>query len=151
EGSVPVRDVNHDLIAAGHPRLNFEFAAFQANMPKHWEPTADEKKPEYEFKSWAVGQAASAKAALDLLAYRAGHESQPWPEFTEYGCFACHHDLGASKDKDKGYVDWRQTPEHYKGRRPGALPWGTWYFALLPAALESQGDAAVGKNIDELR
>ena len=28
-----VRDVNHDLIAAGHPRLNFEFSAFLDNMP----------------------------------------------------------------------------------------------------------------------
>src|SRR5262249_35632430 len=26
----PGMDVNHDLIAAGHPRLNFEFAAYQA-------------------------------------------------------------------------------------------------------------------------
>ena len=37
----PDRDVNHDLIAAGHPRLNFEFAAFMANLPKHWDNSAD--------------------------------------------------------------------------------------------------------------
>jgi hypothetical protein len=32
----PGRDVNHDLIAAGHPRLFFELSAFHANMPRHW-------------------------------------------------------------------------------------------------------------------
>src|SRR5262249_7952802 len=32
----PGREVNHDLIAAGHPRLNFELTAFEAAMPKHW-------------------------------------------------------------------------------------------------------------------
>src|SRR5262249_28040996 len=30
------RDVNHDLIAAGHPRLNFEFTAYLDNLPRHW-------------------------------------------------------------------------------------------------------------------
>ena len=35
-----VRDVNHDLIAAGHPRLNFEFSAFLDNMPAHWDEKA---------------------------------------------------------------------------------------------------------------
>src|SRR5262249_40890342 len=32
----PLQDVNHDLIAAGHPRLNFEFSAYQDRMPAHW-------------------------------------------------------------------------------------------------------------------
>jgi hypothetical protein len=32
----PWRDVNHDLIAAGHPRLSFELSAFMATMPPHW-------------------------------------------------------------------------------------------------------------------
>ena len=31
------QEVNHDLIAAGHPRLNFEFAAYQENLPVHWD------------------------------------------------------------------------------------------------------------------
>ena len=35
-GGLSVRDVNHDLIAAGHPRLNFEFSASLENMPSHW-------------------------------------------------------------------------------------------------------------------
>ena len=39
-GGLPLRDVNHDLIAAGHPRLNFEFAAYHENQPKHWKSSA---------------------------------------------------------------------------------------------------------------
>ena len=33
---VPARDLNHDLMAAGHPRLIFELSSYQANMPPHW-------------------------------------------------------------------------------------------------------------------
>lgn len=40
----PGRDVNHDLIAAGHPRLFFELSAFHANWPKHWPFEADAKR-----------------------------------------------------------------------------------------------------------
>lgn len=107
----PGRDANHDLIAAGHPRLSFEYGTFQANMPAHWRPT---KKSDADL--WAAGQIATAQAALDLLAHRA--DAGPWPEFAEYDCFACHHGLAQPA---------RPTPQR---RKPGTLPWGTWYFAL---------------------
>src|SRR5262245_14046788 len=29
-------DVDHDLIAAGHPRLRFEYAGYHASYPRHW-------------------------------------------------------------------------------------------------------------------
>src|SRR5262245_1134822 len=32
----PGRDVNHDLIAAGHPRLNFDYATYLRALPPHW-------------------------------------------------------------------------------------------------------------------
>ena len=75
------RDVNHDLIAAGHPRLNFEFAAYQANQPPHWDinkPGAAEAAADFPARAWAVGQLVSGKAALQLLAARAAHvDEQP--------------------------------------------------------------------------
>jgi hypothetical protein len=128
----PGKDVNHDLIAAGHPRLNFEFAAFHAILPHHWDDRKDRSRyPDFEARAWAVGQLASAKAALELLAYRAesAHDpkKQPWPEFAEYDCFACHHDLQAKS--------WRQSKEHYGKRPPGALPWGDWYYSMTGRAL----------------
>jgi hypothetical protein len=112
-------DVNHDLIAAGHPRLRFEYGAYLSNYPaRHWKVDDERRRyPDFEARAWLLGQVLSAKAALDLLAYRAEPKhDKPWPELGEYGCFGCHHDL---RDQP-----WRQK------RGAGQLPWGTWYFAM---------------------
>ncbi len=36
-------EVDHDLIAAGHPALRFEFATYFANLPPHWDVARDKK------------------------------------------------------------------------------------------------------------
>jgi hypothetical protein len=115
----PGRDVNHDLIAAGHPRLNFELSAYHAMLPRHWNREKDklENGPALEARLWSIGQAASCAAALELLAARAGDPQSPWPEFAEYDCFACHRDL-------------RVEPRD----GPGARSWGSWHTATLPLA-----------------
>jgi hypothetical protein len=118
--------VNHDLVAAGHPRLNFEFAAFRANLPPHWNEDKKTRSPGSLTAAWAVGQAITAKAALQLLAHRASGAKgdlhpTPWPEFAEYDCFACHHELQAPS--------WRQEPA-FARRRSGSLAWSTWYYAM---------------------
>jgi hypothetical protein len=74
-----------------------------------------------------VGQAASAASSLALLAHRAGNSNAPWPELSEYDCFACHHDLADPS--------WRQLEfEPSAGVAPGAAAWGTWHCALLSEA-----------------
>ena len=115
------QDVNHDLIAAGHPRLTFEFAAYLDNYPRHWKPEDDEKAGNYPAKVWAIGQVATARAALELLRDRAGCRPGPWPEFSEYGCFSCHHSL-----LDEAWR--RQRPA--AGVPTGAPQWGSWPFAI---------------------
>jgi hypothetical protein len=118
------RDVNHDLIAAGHPRLTFELSAYHANLPKHWR---NEKTPadKLDARLWVVGQAASAAGSLALLAHRAGDAGATWPEFAEYDCFACHHDLADPS--------WRQLEfDPSAGLAPGQPAWGAWHYALLP-------------------
>ena len=126
ENHLPLpRDVNHDLIAAGHPRLNFELDVFLDNLPPHWNQQAKENRDgkNIHIKTWLHGQLASAQAALELLVHRAEEKNgRPWPEFAEYDCFACHHDLQANS--------WRQEPTYGAGRRPGSLPWGTWHFTM---------------------
>jgi hypothetical protein len=132
-------DVNHDLIAAGHPRMNFEFGAFMANLPQHWGDQDEIEKnkksdPLFETRTWAVGQVVTAQTALRLLEYRADPAakppdgaSEPWPEFAEYDCFSCHHDL-----RDKSWRqdrDWRRL-----GLKPGTLRWSDWY-TLMPRNL----------------
>jgi hypothetical protein len=132
-------DMNHDLIAAGHPRLNFEFATYLASYPKHWREPHEKMAPgsqqaaasaDFEAKSWAIGQVVTAGAVLDLLAARALASKEgavrkvpapeaTWPEFSEYECFACHHSLTDPSP--------RQKPGHALGK----LPWETWPSAIL--------------------
>jgi hypothetical protein len=154
----PGGDMNHDLIAAGHPRLNFEFAAFHAVLPHHWDdrkdkdPSVDPRgRPDFEARAWVVGQMVTARAALRLLAGRArlaeeNPKKQPWPEFAEYDCYACHHDL-----KD---TSWRQSKAHYGKRQPGSLPWGDWYYSMTPEALDllnKEGDPTFVEALHSLK
>jgi hypothetical protein len=137
-------DVNHDLIAAGHPRLTFEYSAYLANLPKHWSDENDRAGwPDFEARVWALGQAVSAKAALGLLAHRADAKNgRPWPEFAEQDCFACHHDL---RDRE-----WRREPDRVAGRL-GAPGWGSWYFPMLSEALGDPAPKDVADDLAALR
>jgi hypothetical protein len=132
---LPSRDLNHDLIAAGHPRLQFELAAYRANLPAHWRPDKYVRSdPGYDARLWAVGQVVSARVSLELLLDRAREgaaPTRPWPEFAEYSCFACHAEIQG--------LDWRR-PAHLGRRKPGSLPYTTWYSSLLPVLLP-RGDA----------
>lgn len=119
-------DVDHDLIAAGHPRLNFEFGSFRANMPPHWDSRGKKvQQPDLEARTWAIGRLVSAEFALDLLAARAGKDARkPWPEFAEYDCYACHQPL-------------RDSVRNEGKRVPGTLVWSNWYTADLDEALSA--------------
>jgi hypothetical protein len=129
-------DMNHDLIAAGHPRLNFEYSAYLANMPRHWV----EKKPDpaAEAQAWAVGQVVTARAALNLLAARA-EPPHPWPEFAEYDCFACHHELHADS--------WRRERGDRHGT-PGSLVPETWYLSLPRAMAQTRHLPELAASLD---
>lgn len=115
----PRREVNHDLIAAGHPRLAFEYTSHLANLPRHWSETQHELDPAAAaVKQWTIGQLVAADAALELLIART--QSGVWPEYSEYHCAGCHHSL-AGKDHDHGTLQ----PQGRTG-----YAWGSWYFAL---------------------
>jgi hypothetical protein len=124
-------DVNHDLLAAGHPRLQFEFNAFLAAVPKHWS-VQDEKAryPDFEARAWLIGQAVTAKASLDLLAERATKKTDRiWPEFAEYECAACHHPVGGR-------------PARAAAPGEGLLPWADWTTSLISKVLEVETGSA---------
>ncbi len=124
---LPGREVMHDLLAGGHPRLQFEFTVYLANMPSHWDarPTSrDDAEP----SAWKIGQLVAADQALSQLSARAQRATQTrhkgnsslahWPEYSEYDCFACHHDLNAALGPSRQH------------RSTGDLRWGNWYFSL---------------------
>jgi hypothetical protein len=154
-GDFPPQDVNHDLVAAGHPRLNFEFASFQANQPRHWKAGGAESAPDFPARAWAIGQLITAKIALELLRERAAgaalaevparpaplppavSAAVPWPEFTEYDCFSCHHSL-----RDES---WRRE-RRPSGAPLGAPAWGSWYYPLTSALLETPALGAIANS-----
>lgn len=130
------RDMNHDMIAAGHPPLHFEFAGYLAQLPEHWNEKKHAGDPAYFAKAWTAGQVASAKAALELLEYRT-QQSHTWPELAEYACYMCHHNI-------RGSGDWRQK----RTESPGTPAWGAWHFAALPAIIS---DAEERRKIEDFR
>ncbi|MFM9962835.1 MAG: hypothetical protein ACKV2Q_16620 [Planctomycetaceae bacterium] len=114
----PAATVDHDLIAAGHPRLAFEMSAFHALLPKHWDAAAERQQdPGQEVRLWAIGQAASAKAMSDIVGDRArkAGASPLTPDFAEFDCNACHHDL------------WEKSYGNPTLSSPLGTPrWGSW-------------------------
>lgn len=95
------REVTHDLIAAGHPRLDFDFAAWYASMPAHWNRER-EKREGFNTEAWAYGQAEALKTRLQLARYPFENSSPPGAqalgsqlsvELANYDCFACHQSL----------------------------------------------------------
>lgn len=134
---LPGGDVTHDLIAAGHPALKFEFTAYLAKMPRHW--TEKSTGEGFDARAWAVGQAASASAAMRLLASRATDRETSWPEFAEFDCYSCHHQLyGSRKVHD----------EEPQSAISGLPAWGTWYLSMASVFDE---DARNAKLLAEIR
>jgi hypothetical protein len=91
------RQVDHELIASGHPILAFELDNYTENMPAHWNPNDT-----HGARAWAVGQAMGLRDALNNLARHARGET--WPEFSDMSCANCHHALrGSSARQERGW------------------------------------------------
>lgn len=96
--------LDHEIVAAGHPDLNFELFHFSFWQPPHWNYA--EASP---FKFWAIGQAAALEKTVADLA-RDSNLYQPMPVFQDKSCYNCHHKL----DQDR----WRQVEAHQTVMRP---------------------------------
>jgi len=130
----PGVEVGHDLIAAGHPRLAFEYTAYHDLLPRHWEreklPRVAGQKDDAEYgrdflaRAWEIGQVTAARQEKDLVASR----KSPVRDFADLDCFACHHDLREPS--------WRQ--ERPAGGKLGLAAPSDWYTAG-PAALADGG------------
>ncbi len=94
------RDVNHDLIAAGHPALTYEFTTYHNMLPKHWRELERSTSIDFEAQLWIAGQIAALDASLALLESRADTRSSAgtWPEFAALDCSACHQSLRLDRE-----------------------------------------------------
>jgi len=146
-------DVNHDLIAAGHPALRFDYVWYRSRLPKHWKPdrsaaierTAGQSKHQpdkataHPTQDWLIGQLVTAIAALEQLERRVAEPAvqASWPEFAEYNCSACHHDLkGDSWRHERGFpglAAMGQKKSHL------AVPWGNWNIELIQILADQFG------------
>jgi len=85
---------NHQIMAAGHPRLSFELDTFSVNQPAHYTADADYEKRKGKSAPgylWLVGQVESARQWSGLIDrhLRGGVAS----ELAIYDCHACHHPM----------------------------------------------------------
>lgn len=109
-----VREVSHDLIAAGHPRLAFELRSSKAAEPPHWRDRLRHSGDETfvdPLDEWALGRAATLRAFLEQTLHQAEGARGPhapadgsrplarvWPEFTAFDCYGCHRPAVAAVD-----------------------------------------------------
>ena len=130
------RDMNHDIIAAGHPSLHYELATFHAWQPKHWRDAESNDPTFYEAQLWLAGQIASADASLALLESRANdsHTISQWPELSTYDCSSCHHGLG---------LDNQRTPN-----RIATATYSRWNSAGLNWLLDYRKEMGIAETHD---
>jgi hypothetical protein len=150
EGNVPARIVDHDLIAAGHPRLAFELTLYQRRLPPHWrefdrqhpqrgQPAADRVDESFEPALWWAGQISTARAWLrlagDSLASRHG------PELAHFDCYGCHRPIGAAVAEQPGEAG-------QPGWSRGSLRLNQWQ---MPLPLRAAWPADPSEPLEALR
>jgi hypothetical protein len=109
------REVDHELIASGHPVLAFELDNYSETMPAHWPP----HKTTHGVPAWATGQAVAFRESLTNLARHARGEK--WPEFSDLSCTSCHHALDSGLERqERGWAG-----------RAGLPPWSPQHWAVL--------------------
>ena len=114
------KEVDHELIASGHPILAFELDNYTETMPPHWRRGKDAQTADtHGARAFAVGQSAAFSQSLDNLARHA--RGDKWPEFSDMSCINCHHSLETS--------GWRQD-RGWPGRA-GLPSWSPQHWAVL--------------------
>jgi len=145
----PGMEVDHAMLAAGHPDLTFELDSFSSIEPPHWvERAPDQNNPQtdplFGIRIWSVGQAEQLRESLLKLASEA--RGPAWPEFSELDCFTCHHSLTKPEDS------WRQAAG-YPDRRPGNPPYNMARYVVFRHFARSVDPACavqLEKNVNEV-
>jgi len=100
--------VDHDLIAAGHPRLAFEFHSYFESKPAHWNRQADEARQPgtFHFRTWLAGQLHQSEQRKKLA-------SQSGPaDFSQLDCATCHHALTSDSWRQPAKVELMRAARH---------------------------------------
>lgn len=85
--------VTHRMMAAGHPRLNFEIATFTALQPAHFHLDQDWKKRKGNYspiQAWAISQVIASQLVLNNFTNPKINHDGIFPELTLFDCHSCH-------------------------------------------------------------
>jgi hypothetical protein len=129
--------VTHEMYAAGHPPLpGFEVVTFSSQMPRHWQYLKEKTQPIRkivgisdreaaleETHLLAIGALVALRETLGML--EAQIASPAWPEFAQFDCYACHHELQSKS--------WRQKRGY--AAAAGRPPLRQWSTALVEVGL----------------
>lgn len=89
------KPIDHRMMGAGHPPLEFELDTFTNIQPAHFRVDADYKKRKPRAvsgsKLWAIGQLIAAETFLDGLLDARFADHGMFPELVFFDCNACHH------------------------------------------------------------
>ena len=145
------KEVTHELIGAGHPRLSFEIDTYSHAMPPHWRSTQEKKDREwFGVRLWATGQAVAFQNQIKRLAESRRTGFGRGPDFTHFDCFACHHQvvdrLRDITEKEKHNQMWRR--RDYEGK-PGRLVWNASSYAVLRHVVKLVASEE-GKHFEQL-
>ena len=88
----PGQFVSHQMMAAGHPRLEFELDLF-TDLQRHHDIDGQRRLgivPSGGVKTWAIGQALALERTLRLYRDDRWGQAGAFPEFTFFDCRSCH-------------------------------------------------------------
>ena len=86
----------HDIMGAGHPRLQFELANYSAALPQHYRIDADyrqRKQVATELQMWSEGRLKAALNMLDGVLSERFDKGGMWPDLAFFDCHACHQPM----------------------------------------------------------
>lgn len=102
-------EIDHEILAGGHPPLQFEMVAY-AQLMKHWDD--DDEHPGFtpDPTLWALGQIVGLRQMAQAIAARAaGNNYQSLGQFhgfADANCYQCHHKLVEDATRQaQGHVD----------------------------------------------
>lgn len=139
------RFANHQMMAAGHPRIVFELDSYlelwrTSGGREHYRKKADLDHANL----WARGLVEASRRQLDLIEQHGSGRRGPMPDFSVFACHSCHRDLKLT--------DWRGSSA--LGVAPGELRWQDAHLLVLQrvvAALRLGGTAELAKNVKGLQ
>lgn len=97
--------ITHRLLAAGHPRLETDYAKLHSQWPKHHVVDADyqsRKRPATEAKYHQAGHAGVARQWIHGLVQTESERGAGLPELSFFDCRSCHRDMNSRGRALKG-------------------------------------------------